>query len=147
MRSKASDHRFPCRPPHFQLILMSPWERYDCSSLKVIAMMGTSFREQLIEGVWGTIPKSPTPSGLRSNRDLSSSDVDSLEGCSRKMASAGKAAPKAELKIINQKEKKLKWARWGKIIARGPPNHEGIFQRSPGPRPKKIKDDGIIPEI
>jgi len=81
--------------------------------------MGTVVPEQLMKE-FGNDTQSPTPSGLRSNRDLSSSDVDSLEGCSRKMASAGKAAPKAELKIINQEGKEVEMGQMGEIIARGP---------------------------
>jgi acyl-CoA synthetase (AMP-forming)/AMP-acid ligase II len=87
------------------------------------------------EGIWRKISKPSTSSGLRSNRNLSPSHTYSLEGCS----SAGKAAPRVELKIIDQDGKEVEVGQIGEIIARGPQIMKGYF-KDPQATAKKIKD-------
>jgi acyl-CoA synthetase (AMP-forming)/AMP-acid ligase II len=62
-----------------------------------------------------------------------------LKDAQRKMASAGKAAPRAELKIIGQDGKEVEVGQIGEIIARGPQIMKGYF-KDPKATAKKIKD-------
>ena len=62
-----------------------------------------------------------------------------LKDAPRKMASAGKAAPRAELKIIGQDGKEVEVGQVGEIIARGPQIMKGYF-KDPEATTEKIKD-------
>jgi acyl-CoA synthetase (AMP-forming)/AMP-acid ligase II len=75
---------FHAVPPIFQLVLNVPhWERYDCSSLKIIAMMGTVVPEQLMKEFAERYPHLH-PFRVRGNRKRWHCHIDSLEGCSTK---------------------------------------------------------------
>ena len=98
---------FHAVPPIFQLILNVPhWERYDCSSLKVIAMMGTVVPEQLMKEFGERYPHLQPLQGYGATETSPLLTLTHLKDAPRKMASAGKAAPKAELKIIRPRRKR-----------------------------------------
>src|SRR5512147_2427564 len=62
-----------------------------------------------------------------------------LKDAPRKMASAGKAAPGVELKIIGQDGNEVDVGQVGEIIARGPQIMKGYF-KDPKATAKKIRD-------
>jgi acyl-CoA synthetase (AMP-forming)/AMP-acid ligase II len=62
-----------------------------------------------------------------------------LKDAQRKMASVGKAAPRAELKIIGQDGKEVEAGQVGEIIARGPQIMKGYF-KDPKATAEKIKN-------
>src|SRR5512139_2257039 len=131
---------FHAVPPIFQLILNVPhWERYDCSSLKVIAMMGTVVPEQLMKEFGERYPNLQPLQGYGATETSPLLTLTHLKDAPRKMASAGKAAPKAEMKIINQEGKEVEMGQMGEIIARGPQIMKGYF-KDPRTTAKKIKD-------
>ncbi len=131
---------FHAVPPIFQLILSVPhWERYDCSSLKVIAMMGTVVPEQLMKEFGERYPHLHPLQGYGATETSPLLTLTHLKDAPRKMASAGKAAPKAELKVINQDGKEVEMGQMGEIIARGPQIMKGYFKDSKTTA-KKIKD-------
>ena len=130
----------PGTPSIFQLILNIPhWERYDCSSLRVISMMGTVVPEQLMKELGERYPHLQPIQGYGATETSPLLTMTHLKDAPRKMASAGKAAPRAELKIIGQDGKEVEVGQIGEIIARGPQIMKGYF-KDPEATAKKIKD-------
>jgi acyl-CoA synthetase (AMP-forming)/AMP-acid ligase II len=130
----------PGTPSIFQLILNIPhWEQYDCSSLRVISMMGTVVPEQLMKEFRERYPHLQTVQGYGATETSPLLTHTHLKDASRKMASVGKAAPRAELKVIGQDGKEVEVGQMGEIIARGPQIMKGYF-KDPQATAKKIKD-------
>jgi acyl-CoA synthetase (AMP-forming)/AMP-acid ligase II len=130
----------PATPSIFQLILDIPhWERYDCSSLRVISMMGTVVPEQLMKDLGERYPHLQPVQGYGATETSPLLTHTHLKDAKRKMASVGKASPRAELKVIGQDGKEVKVGQIGEIIARGPQIMKGYF-KDPEATAKKIKD-------
>ncbi len=136
------NHRITClpgTPSIFQLILNVPhWERYDCFSLRKISMMGTVVPEQLMKEFGERYPHLQPIQGYGATETSPLLTMTHLEDAPRKMASVGKAAPRAELKIIDQDGKEVEVGQIGEIIARGPQVMKGYF-KDPEATVKKIK--------
>jgi acyl-CoA synthetase (AMP-forming)/AMP-acid ligase II/ABC-type nitrate/sulfonate/bicarbonate transport system permease component len=131
---------FHAVPPIFQLILNIPhWERYDCTSLKMAAMMGTVVPESLMKEFGERYPHVAALQGYGATETSPLLTLTHLKDAPRKMASAGKAVPRAELKIINQEGKEAEMGQMGEIIARGPQIMKGYF-KDPKTTAKKIRD-------
>jgi acyl-CoA synthetase (AMP-forming)/AMP-acid ligase II/ABC-type nitrate/sulfonate/bicarbonate transport system permease component len=131
---------FHAVPPIFQLILNVPhWERYDCSSLKIIAMMGTVVPEQLMREFGERYPHLQPLQGYGATETSGIVALTHLKDAPRKMASAGKVVPRAELKIIGQDGKEAGVGQMGEIFARGPQIMKGYF-KDPRTTARKIKD-------
>jgi fatty-acyl-CoA synthase len=131
---------FFASPPIFQMILNTPnWERYDCSSLRAIAMMGTVVPEQLMKEFGERYLNLQPLRGYGATETSPLLTHTHLKDGPRKMASDGKAAPRAELKIIGQDGKEVQVGQIGEIIARGPQIMKGYF-KDPEATAKKIKD-------
>ncbi len=127
-------------PPIFQLILNVPhWERYDCSSLKIAAMMGTVVPEQLMRDFSERYPHVQAMQGYGATETSPLLTLTHLKDASRKMASAGKIVPRVELKIIGRDGSELQTGQIGEIIARGPQIMKGYF-KDPKATARKIKD-------
>jgi acyl-CoA synthetase (AMP-forming)/AMP-acid ligase II len=131
---------FHALPTIFQLILNVPhWEQYDCSSLRAITMIGTVVPEQLMKEIAERYPYLQPLQGYGATETSPLLTHTHLKDAPRKMASAGKAAPGAELKIIGQDGKEVEVGQIGEIIARGPQIMKGYF-KDPKATAKKIKD-------
>ena len=127
-------------PPIYQLILNVPhWERYDCSSLRIAAMMGTVVPEQLMKEFGERYSQAQPIQGYGATETSPLVTLTHIEDAPRKMASAGKAVPRAELKIIGQEGQEVEIGQIGEIIARGPQIMKGYF-KDPKTTAKKIKD-------
>jgi long-chain acyl-CoA synthetase len=127
-------------PPIFQLILNVPrWERYDCSSLKVAAMMGSVVPEQLMKEFGQRYPHLQTIQGYGATETSPLLTLTHLKDAHRKAASAGKVVPRVELKIIGRDGKELPVGQSGEIVARGPQNMKGYFKDSKATS-RKIKE-------
>ena len=127
-------------PPIFQLILNVPrWERYDCSSLKVAAMMGSVVHEQLMKEFGQRYPHLQTIQGYGATETSPLLTLTHLKDAHRKAASAGKVVPRVELKIIGRDGKELPVGQSGEIVARGPQNMKGYFKDSKATS-RKIKE-------
>ena len=130
----------PATPSIFQMILNIPhWERYDCSSLRTISMMGTVVPEQLMKEFKERYPHLQPIQGYGATETSPLLTRTHLKDAPRKMASAGKAAPRVELKIIDQDGKEVEVGQGGEIIARGPQIMKGYF-KDPEATAKKIKN-------
>ena len=131
---------FHAVPPIFQLILNVPhWERYDCSSLKLVAMMGTVVPEQLMREFSERYPHLSALQGYGATETSPLLTLTHWEDAPRKMASAGKAVPRVDLKIIGREGNEVEVGQIGEIIARGPQIMKGYF-KDPKATAKKIKD-------
>jgi acyl-CoA synthetase (AMP-forming)/AMP-acid ligase II/ABC-type nitrate/sulfonate/bicarbonate transport system permease component len=131
---------FHAVPPIFQLILNIPhWERYDCSSLKMAAMMGTVVPEQLMKEFSERYAHLTVLQGYGATETSPLLTLTHWEDAARKMASAGKAVPGAELKIIGKEGSEVPAGQMGEIVARGPQIMKGYF-KDPKATGKKIKD-------
>jgi acyl-CoA synthetase (AMP-forming)/AMP-acid ligase II len=137
------NHRITClpgTPSVFQMILNVPhWERYDCSSLRKISMMGTVVPEQLMKEFRERYPHLHPIQGYGATETSPLLTMTHLKDAPRKMGSAGKAAPRAELKIVGQDGKEVEVGQVGEIIARGPQIMKGYF-KDPKATATKIKD-------
>jgi acyl-CoA synthetase (AMP-forming)/AMP-acid ligase II len=131
---------FHASPPIFQLILNIPhWERYDCSSLRAVTMMGTVVPEQLMKELRERYPHLQPVQGYGATETSPLLTHTHLKDAPRKMASAGKAVPRAELKIIGPDGKEVEVGQVGEIIARGPQIMKG-YLKDPKATAEKIKD-------
>jgi acyl-CoA synthetase (AMP-forming)/AMP-acid ligase II/ABC-type nitrate/sulfonate/bicarbonate transport system permease component len=131
---------FNAVPPIFHLILNVPhWERYDCSSLKVAAMMGTVVPEQLMKEFGERYPHVRPIQGYGATETSPLLTLTHVEDAHRKMASAGKIVQRVQLKIIGRDGNELEVGKIGEIIARGPQIMKGYF-KDPKATAKKIKD-------
>jgi len=131
---------FNAVPPIFQLILNVPhWGRYDCSSLKVAAMMGTVVPEQLMREFGERYPHVRTIQGYGATETSPLLTLTHVEDADRKMASAGKIVPRVRMKIIGRDGNEVQVGQIGEIIARGPQIMKGYF-KDPKATAKKIKD-------
>ena len=127
-------------PPIFNLILNVPhWERYDCSSLKIAAMMGTVVPESLMKEFAERYSHVYTIQGYGATETSPLLTLTHLEDTHRKMASAGKIAPRVEMKIIGRDGEELEVGKNGEILARGPQIMKGYF-KDPKMTAKKIKE-------
>jgi long-chain acyl-CoA synthetase len=127
-------------PSIFQMILNIPhWERYDCSSLRAIAMMGTVVPKHLMKEFAERFPHLQPVQGYGATETSPLLTYTRLKDAPRKMASVGKAAPRVELKIIGQDGKEVEVGQIGEIIARGPQVMKGYF-KDPEATARKIKN-------
>jgi len=131
---------FHSSPTIFQMILSIPhWERYDCSSLRAIAMMGMVVPEQLMKEFGERYPHLQPLRGYGTTETSPLLTHTHLKDGPRKMASDGKAAPRVELKIIDRDGKEVEVGQIGEIIARGPQIMKGYFKDREATA-KKIKN-------
>lgn len=131
---------FHAVPPIFQMILNLPSrERYDLSSLHSVAMMGTVVAEELMEEWVKAYPHCLARQGYGATETSPLLTLTHLDDAPRKMASAGRVCPRAELKIIDQNGKELPTGQVGEIIARGPQIMKGYFKNDKATA-EKIKD-------
>jgi acyl-CoA synthetase (AMP-forming)/AMP-acid ligase II/ABC-type proline/glycine betaine transport system permease subunit len=127
-------------PPIFQLILNVPhWERYDCSSLKIAAMMGTVVPESLMKEFAERYSHLHAIQGYGATETSPLLTLTHLEDAQRKMASAGKIAPRVEMKIVGRDGGELEVGKIGEIVARGPQIMKGYFKDLKATA-KKIKE-------
>lgn len=102
-------------------------------------MMGTVVPEQLMKEFGERYPQLQPVQGYGATETSPLLTMTHLKDAPRKMGSAGKAAPRAELKIIGQDGKEVEVGQIGEIIARGPQIMKGYF-KDPEATAKKIKD-------
>ena len=131
---------FHAVPPIFQMILNLPSrERYDLSSLRFVAMMGTVVAEELMTEWLEEYPNCPPLQGYGATETSPLITLTKFKDAVQKMASAGRVVPRAEIKIIDQDGKELPPGEVGEVIARGPQIMKEYFKNSKATK-QKIKD-------
>jgi len=131
---------FHAVPPIFQMLLNLPSrDRYDLSSLRFVAMMGTVVAEELMEEWAEEYPHAIPLQGYGATETSPLLTLTHYDDAPRKMASAGRVVPRAEVKIVDKDEKELPPGEVGEVIARGPQIMKGYF-KNPKATALKIKD-------
>jgi acyl-CoA synthetase (AMP-forming)/AMP-acid ligase II/ABC-type nitrate/sulfonate/bicarbonate transport system permease component len=131
---------FHAVPPIFQMILNLPSrDRYDLSSLRSVAMMGTVVSEELMEEWVEEYPHCLARQGYGATETSPLLTLTHIDDAPRKMASAGHICPRVEIKIIDKDGKELSNGEVGEVIARGPQIMKGYF-KNPKATAQKIKD-------
>jgi long-chain acyl-CoA synthetase len=131
---------FHAVPPIFQMLLNLPSrERYDLSSLRFVAMMGTVVAEELMEEWAEEYPHAIPLQGYGATETSPLLTLTHYDDAPRKMASAGLVCPRAEVKIVDREGKELPTGEVGEVIARGPQIMKGYFKK-PKATEQKIKD-------
>ena len=102
-------------------------------------MMGTVVPELLMKAMRERYPHVQAVQGYGATETSPLLTMTHLKDASRKMASAGKAVPGAELKIIGPDGKEVEVGQAGEIIARGPQIMKGYF-KDPEATAKTIKN-------
>ena len=106
-------------------------------------MMGTVVPEQLMKELSERYPHLQPVQGYGATETSPLLTHTHLKDAKRKMASAGKAAPGAELKIIGQDGKEVEAGQIGEIIARGPQVMKG-YLKDPEATAEKIKERMVL---
>jgi acyl-CoA synthetase (AMP-forming)/AMP-acid ligase II/ABC-type nitrate/sulfonate/bicarbonate transport system permease component len=131
---------FHAVPPIFQMLLNLPSrERYDLSSLRFVAMMGTVVAEELMEEWVEEYPHSVALQGYGATETSPMLTLTHYDDAPRKMSSAGRVVPRAEVKVVDKNGKELPLGEVGEVIARGPQIMKGYF-KNPKATEQKIKD-------
>jgi acyl-CoA synthetase (AMP-forming)/AMP-acid ligase II/ABC-type nitrate/sulfonate/bicarbonate transport system permease component len=132
---------FHAVPPIFQMLLNLPSrDRYDLSSLRFIAMMGTVVSEELMEEWVKEYPHCRALQGYGATETSPMLTLTHYDDALRKMASAGRLVPRVEIKIIDKSGKELPTGEVGEVIARGPQIMKGYFKNAKATA-DKIKGD------
>ncbi len=131
---------FHAVPPIFQMILNLPSrDRYDLSSLRFVAMMGTVVPEELMEEWRKEYPHCLVLQGYGATETSPLLTLTRYEDAPRKMASAGRPVPGVEIKVVDGEGRELPPGEAGEVIARGPQIMKGYFKR-PAETARKIRD-------
>jgi acyl-CoA synthetase (AMP-forming)/AMP-acid ligase II/ABC-type nitrate/sulfonate/bicarbonate transport system permease component len=131
---------FHAVPPIFQMILTLPRrDRYDLSSLRFIAMMGTVVAEELMEEWVKEYPHCVALQGYGATETSPMLTLTRYDDAPRKMASAGRIVPRVEIAIVGKDGKELPQGEVGEVIARGPQIMKGYFKNTKATE-QKIKN-------
>jgi acyl-CoA synthetase (AMP-forming)/AMP-acid ligase II/ABC-type nitrate/sulfonate/bicarbonate transport system permease component len=131
---------FHAVPPIYKMILNLPnRDRYDVSSLNYVSMMGTVVPEELMEEWVEEFPHCRALQGYGATETSPLLTLTHYDDAPRKMASAGRVAPRAEIKIVDKDGKELPTGEVGEVIARGPQIMKGYFKNAKATA-DKIKD-------
>jgi acyl-CoA synthetase (AMP-forming)/AMP-acid ligase II/ABC-type proline/glycine betaine transport system permease subunit len=131
---------FHAVPPIFQMLLNLPSrDRYDLSSLRSVAMMGTVVSEELMNEWIEEYPHCLARQGYGATETSPLLTLTHIDDAPRKMASAGRICPRVEMKIVDKDGKDLPIGEVGEVIARGPQIMKGYF-KNPKATSLKIQD-------
>ncbi len=131
---------FHAVPPIFQMILNLPSrDRYDLIDLRFIAMMGTVVPEEIMEDWLKAYPHTVALQGYGATETSPLLTLTRYEDAPHKMASAGRAAPGIEIRIVDKEGRWLKPWEVGEVIAQGPQVMKGYF-KNPRATARKIKN-------
>ncbi len=108
-------------PPIFEAILHVPnKERFNVGSLKYVAMMGTSVPIDLLNVFKKSFPNVTVIQGYGLTETSPFITLLPLEYAETKIGSMGRAVPRAEVKLVNDKGEEVPGSEIGELIVRGP---------------------------
>lgn len=112
---------FHAVPPVFNLMLKSGFaERYDTSSLDLIAMMGTSVPVSLMNAFKKSFPNVVVLQGYGLTETSPLITLTRREDADRKRASIGTPVEGAEVRVIDEEDNPLGIGEIGQLIVKGP---------------------------
>ena len=127
-------------PPIFEAILHVPHkERFDLSSLRFIAMMGTSVPLPLLQTFKKTFPSVAVIQGYGLTETSPFITLLPLEYEQQKMGSIGVAVPRAEVKLVNEQGEEVPEQDVGELIVKGPMLMKG-YHNNPEATRERIRD-------
>ena len=131
---------FESVPIVFQLLLgVKNLASYDTSSMKIAAMMGTSIPLPLLRAFHRAQPHIKVIQGYGLTETSPMITLVEPDKAETKMGSIGRAVPKVEVKIVDEKGQELGIDGPGEIITRGPHVMKGYFRR-PDATAERIRD-------
>ncbi len=131
---------FHAVPPIFQAILRIPQlSEYDVSSLRFIAMMGTSIPLDLLQSFKKQFPSIKVIQGYGLTETSPFITLVPPEYERQKMGSMGVAVPHAEIKLVDGKGKEVAVGEGGELIVKGPMVMKG-YHHNPEATRERIKD-------
>jgi long-chain acyl-CoA synthetase len=121
---------FESVPIVFQLILsVKDLASYDTSSMKIAAMMGTSIPMPLLRAFQAAQPHIKVIQGYGLTETSPLITLVEPDKAEAKMGSIGRAVPRVEVKIVDEKDQEVPLGEAGEIITRGPHVMKGYFRR------------------
>ena len=112
---------FHAVPPVFSLMLKSGFsERYDTSSLDLIAMMGTSVPVSLMNAFKKAFPHVVVLQGYGLTETSPLITLTKREDADNKRASIGTPVEGAEVKVVDEKDNQLQMGEIGELVVKGP---------------------------
>jgi long-chain acyl-CoA synthetase len=121
---------FESVPIVFQLLLgVKDLARYDTSSVKIAAMMGTSIPLPLLRAFHAAQPHIKVIQGYGLTETSPMITLVEPEKAEAKMGSIGRAVPGVEVKIVDETDGEVPRGETGEIITRGPHVMKGYFRR------------------
>ena len=127
-------------PPIFEALLHVPHkERFDVSSLRFVAMMGTSVPLDLLKAFKKVFPSIPVLQGYGLTETSPFITLVPLEYERKKMGSIGLAVPLAEIKLVDEKGIEVPAGEVGELIVKGPMLMKG-YHNNPEATRERIRD-------
>jgi long-chain acyl-CoA synthetase len=127
-------------PPIFEALINVPHrERFDISSLKFVAMMGTSVPLPLLKNFKQVFPSVAVIQGYGLTETSPFITLLPLEHDVDKMGSIGLAVPRAEIRLIDDSGEEVPAGEAGELIVKGPMLMKG-YHRNPEATRERIKD-------
>ncbi len=130
---------FHAVPPIFNLMIKTNSTNYDLSSLRLIAMMGTSVPLLLMRQFKEKFPHTYVIQGYGLTETSPLITLIPLENSENKMHSIGKPVPGAEIKVVDEKGNFVVPDEIGELIVRGPMVMKG-YLGNPELNREKIKN-------
>jgi acyl-CoA synthetase (AMP-forming)/AMP-acid ligase II len=127
-------------PPIFQMLLVDPnLDKYDLSSLKLLAMMGMSVPKTLLLTYQQRFPHITMTQGFGLTETSPILTFLKAKDSVRKIGSVGLPVRDAEVKVVDEGGKELPRGEAGDIIARGPMIMKGYYN-NPEETKRVIRD-------
>jgi len=127
-------------PPIFEALINVPHrERFDVSSLRFVAMMGTSVPLSLMQQFKRVFPSVAVVQGYGLTETSPFITLLPIEQHMQKMGSIGLAVPHAEIRIIDESGKEVPEGEAGELIVRGPMLMKGYHGNAQATR-ERIKN-------
>lgn len=127
-------------PIIFQLLLGAPnLKGYNTQSVEIAGMMGTTVPVTLMRAFKAALPHVKVIQGYGLTETSPLITLTELDKADEKMASIGKAAPKAEVKIVDEENRQVGEGEAGEIVTRGPHVMKGYFRR-PEATAERVRD-------
>jgi long-chain acyl-CoA synthetase len=131
---------FSAVPPIYKMMLNLPSrDRYDLSSLKWVAMMGTVVPEELMQEWVEQYPQIRALQGYGATETSPLLTLTPYEDAPGKMASAGRPVPGVEIRVVDREGRELPTGQVGEVIARGPQIMKGYY-KNPQATERAIRD-------
>ncbi len=117
-------------PPIFAMLLQAKdREKYDVSSLRIVAMMGMTVPVSLMEAFEKAYPGAMILQGYGLTETSPLVTLPDINRVKEKMGSIGRAVPRIEIKIVDNKGNEVPKGEIGELIVRGPQVMKSYYKK------------------